>query len=216
MESHRRSRVLIADDHKLVAELCKNLLEADFEVVAVVSDGMELIQATNELRPDVVILDVAMPNLNGLLAAQQIREKQRATKLIFLTMNANAEVAAEAFRRGASGYVLKQCSADDLIIAVRRVLCGESYLSPLITKATVDFLLQSGTAFEEEKRLTARQQEILYLLAQGKPMKEIAYMLSVRPATVAFHKYRIMEILGVTSSAELIQYAIKKGISGVD
>jgi len=209
MESRHRPRLLIADDHVLIAEACKNLLEPEFQVVGVVSDGHALLKAAPELKPDVVIVDIAMPQLNGLDAGEQIKQKNHAIKLIYLTMNVRPDVAAEAFRRGASGYVLKHCTADELIVAIRRVLRGESYLSPLITKDTVEFLLRTGAAYSEEKRISGRQSEVLQLLAEGKSMKEIAYILQLKPGTVAFHKYRIMEVLGLRSNAELIEYAIK-------
>ncbi len=209
MESRHRPRLLIADDHVLIAEACKNLLEPEFQVVGVVSDGHALLKAAPELKPDVVIVDIAMPQLNGLDAGEQIKQKNHAIKLIYLTMNMRPDVAAEAFRRGASGYVLKHCTADELIVAIRRVLRGESYLSPLITKDTVEFLLRTGAAYSEEKRISGRQSEVLQLLAEGKSMKEIAYILQLKPGTVAFHKYRIMEVLGLKSNAELIEYAIK-------
>lgn len=209
MESLHRPRLLIADDHVLIAEACRNLLEPEFQVVGVVSDGHALLKAAPELKPDVVIVDIAMPQLNGLDAGEQIKQKNHAIKLIYLTMNVRPDVAAEAFRRGASGYVLKHCTADELIIAIRRVLRGESYLSPLITKDTVEFLLRTGAAYTEEKRISGRQSEVLQLLAEGKSMKEIAYILQLKPGTVAFHKYRIMEVLGLRSNAELIEYAIK-------
>ena len=209
MESRHRPRLLIADDHVLIAEACKNLLEPEFQVVGVVSDGHALLKAAPELKPDVVIVDIAMPQLNGLDAGEQIKQKNHAIKLIYLTMNVRPDVAAEAFRRGASGYVLKHCTAEELIVAIRRVLRGESYLSPLITKDTVEFLLRTGAAYSEEKRISGRQSEVLQLLAEGKSMKEIAYILQLKPGTVAFHKYRIMEVLGLRSNAELIEYAIK-------
>ena len=207
-----RSRILIADDHRLVAEACKNLLEPEFDVVGIASDGRALVRAAAELRPDVAILDIAMPLLNGLDAGEQIKQKNRAIKLIFLTMSVAPDVAAEAFRRGASGYVLKHCSADELTVAVRRVLRGDSYLSPLITRDAVDFLLRSGATFHEKKRITGRQSEVLQLLAEGKSMKEVAYTLKLKPGTVAFHKYRIMENLGVKTNAELIEYAIRNNM----
>jgi DNA-binding NarL/FixJ family response regulator len=209
MENRHRPRLLIADDHVLIAEACKNLLEPEFQVVGLVSDGHALLKAAPELKPDVVIVDIAMPQLNGLDAGEQIKQKNHAIKLIYLTMNVRPDVAAEAFRRGASGYVLKHCTAEELIVAVRRVLRGESYLSPLITKDTVEFLLRTGAAYSEEKRISGRQSEVLQLLAEGKSMKEIAYILQLKPGTVAFHKYRIMEVLGLRSNAELIEYAIK-------
>ena len=209
MESRHRPKVLIADDHRLVAEACKSLLEPEFNVVAIVGDGRALLEATSQLHPDVVVLDIAMPELNGLDAGEQIKHKSRSTKLIYLTMALAPDVAAEAFRRGASGYVLNQCNAEELLLAIRRVLRGESYLSPLITRDTVEFLLRSGAAYQEEKHISNRQSEILQLLAEGKSMKEIAYVLHLKPGTVAFHKYRIMDILGIRTNAGLIEYAIR-------
>src|SRR3954449_10054880 len=155
--NRNRPRILLADDHTIVAEACKRLLEPEFEVVGIVSDGRALLQAAAELRPEVVILDIAMPQLNGLDAGEQIKQKCHGTKLIYLTMNNRADVAAEAFRRGASGYVLKHCSAEELVTALRRVLRGDSYLSPLITRYTVEFLLRSGAVYNEEKRISGRQ-----------------------------------------------------------
>src|SRR5215469_9678105 len=209
MESRQRPRVLIADDHKLVAEACKSLLEPEFDVVGVVTDGRTLMLAAEQLHPDVVILDISMPELNGLDAGEQIKHKSRSTRLIFLTMSLEPALVAEAFRRGASGYVLKQCSAEELLIAVRRILCGESYLSSLITKDTVEFLIRSGAAFAQEKRMTSRQSEIVQLLAEGKSMKEVANILQLKPGTVAFHKYRIMKTFGFKTDAALIKYAVR-------
>jgi len=212
MENRHRARILIADDHVLVAEACKSLLEPEFEIVGMVADGRALLQAAADLRPDVVILDISMPQLNGLDAGEQVKQKNRAIKLIYLTMIQGPDVAAEAFRRGASGYVLKHCSAEELVQAVRRVLRGDSYLSPLITRDTVEFLLRSGAVYNEEKRISGRQSEVLQLLAEGKSMKEIAFILQLKPGTVAFHKYRIMDVLGIKTSAGLIEYAIKHHI----
>ena len=203
-------RILIADDHTLVAEACRKLLEGEYEVVATVSDGRALVRAVAELRPHLVIVDVSMPLLNGLDAAQQAKELLPSVKVIFLTMNHDADLAAEAFRRGASGYLLKTCAASELAIAVREVLRGKSYLSPMIAKDTVDFLLrQDKKLVEEGQKLTERQREVLQLLAEGKCMKEVAAVLNLTTRTVAFHKYRIMEVLNVRSNAELVQYAIR-------
>ena len=203
-------RIVIADDHTLVAEACRKLLENEYEIVRTVSDGRALVRAVAELKPDLVIVDVAMPLLNGLDAGQQAKELSPSVKLIFLTMNHDADLAAEAFRRGASGYLLKTCAASELAIAVREVLRGKSYLSPMIAKDTVDFLLRQGkTLVEEGQRLTERQREVLQLLAEGKCMKEVAGVLNVATRTVAFHKYRIMEVLNAKSNAELVQYAIR-------
>ena len=203
-------RILIADDHTLVAEACKKLLEADYEVVGTVSDGRALVRAAAELRPHLIIVDVAMPILNGLDAGQQIKELLPPVKLVFLTMNHDADLAAEAFRRGASGYLLKTCAASELAIAVLEVLRGKSYLSPAIAKDTVDFLLrQDKKLIDEADRLTPRQREVLQLLAEGKAMKEVADVLKMTTRTVAFHKYRMMEALNIRTNAELVQYAVR-------
>jgi DNA-binding NarL/FixJ family response regulator len=212
MERNKRARLLIADDHLLLAEACKNLLEPEFEVVAIVGDGRALLQMAAELKPDVVIVDIAMPQLNGLDAGEQVKHFLPSVKLVFLTMSLESDVAAEAFRRGASGYVVKTSAAEELILAIRRVLKGESYLSPMITQDTVNFLLRSGQIYDAEKRISARQREVLQLLAEGKSMKEIANILNLKPGTVAFHKYSIMERLGLKTNAELLQYAIKRHI----
>jgi DNA-binding NarL/FixJ family response regulator len=212
MEHRSRARLLIADDHILLAEACKSLLEPEFEVVGIVNNGRALLQAASELKPDLVIVDIAMPQLNGLDAGEQLKHLLPSIKLVYLTMNLEPEVAAEAFRRGASGYVLKNSAAEELVTAIRRALKGESYLSSSITKDTVKFLLRSGKSWNEEKRITARQSEVLQLLAEGKSMKEIASVLNLKPGTVAFHKYRIMESLGLKTTAELLQYAIRHHI----
>lgn len=210
MESRHRSRLLIADDHILVAEACKKFLEPEFEVVGIVGNGRALLRMVSELRPDVVILDIGMPQLNGLDAGEQIKHLNPSIKIVYLTMNTAPDVAAEAFRRGASGYVVKSSAAEELVTAIRRALRSESYLSPMITKETVDFLLRSGHSFSDEKRITQRQSEVLQLLAEGMSMKEIANVLDLKPGTVAFHKYRIMQNLGLKTNAELLQYAIKR------
>jgi DNA-binding NarL/FixJ family response regulator len=208
-----RSRVLIADDHTLVAELCKKLLETEFDVVGTVSDGHALVRAAGEFKPDVVVVDVAMPILNGLDAGQQVKQMLPAVKLIFLTMNPDIEIAAEAFRRGANGYLLKTCAAAELVLGVRDVLRGKSYLSPALSKDTVNFLRnQDKRMVAEDERLTERQREVLQLLAEGKVMKEVSTILHMSTRTVAYHKYRMMEVLGAKSTAELVKYAIKHHI----
>jgi len=209
-----RSRILIADDHNLVGELCKNLLESEFEVVGTVTDGRALVRTAADLKPDVIIVDIAMPLLNGLDAALRVKQMLPAVKVIFLTMNPDPELAAEAFRRGASGYLLKTSAATELLISVRAVLRGKSYLSPRISRDEVDLLRwQRKKMVVEQERLTERQREVLQLLAQGKVMKEIATMLNMTTRTVAFHKYRIMEVLGAKSSADLVKYAIRNNIA---
>lgn len=208
--SANRSSILIADDHTLVADLCRKLLEMEFHVIGSVRDGRALVQSAVELKPDVIVVDIAMPILNGLDAGQQVKELLPAVKLVFLTMNPDPEVAAEAFRRGASGYLLKTSAADEMVLAVRKVLRGMSYISPRLSKETVDYLRrQSKMPVEEEERLTLRQREVLQLLAEGKVMKEVGGILNMTTRTVAFHKYRIMDVLGARSSADLVRFAIR-------
>jgi len=205
-----RSRILIADDHNLVAELCKQLLETEFDVVGVVSDGRALVRAASELKPDVIVVDIAMPILNGLDAGQRVKEMLPAVKLLYLTMNPDADVAAEAFRRGASGYLLKTCAAAEMVVAVREVLRGKSYVSRGLSRDTINLLRrQDRELVNEGERLTERQREVLQLLAEGKVMKEVGDVLNMTARTVAYHKYRMMEVLGAKSNAELVKYAIR-------
>jgi DNA-binding NarL/FixJ family response regulator len=205
-----RARVLIADDHNLVAELCKRLLETEYNVVGTVSDGRALVLAAAELKPDVVVLDIAMPILNGLDAGRRLKEMLPTIKLVYLTMNPDAELAAEAFRRGASGYLLKTCAAAEMVVSVREVLRGKAYISSALSRDTVNFLRrQDKELVREDERLTERQREVLQLLAEGKGMKQVGGILNMTTRTVAYHKYRMMEVLGAKSSAELVKYAIR-------
>jgi DNA-binding NarL/FixJ family response regulator len=211
-----RSRVLIADDHNLIAELCKRLLEVEFDVVGIVSDGRAMLCAAAELRPDVIVVDVAMPILNGLDAGQRVKEMLPAVKLVYLTMNQDVEVAAEAFRRGASGYLLKTCAAAEMVLAVREVLRGKSYMAAALPRDTVNFLRkQDKKMVYEDERLTQRQREVLQLLAEGKVMKEVSCILNMSTRTVAYHKYRMMDVLGAKSSAELVKYAVRNHVVAV-
>jgi DNA-binding NarL/FixJ family response regulator len=208
--SSNRPRILIADDHTLVADLCRQLLETEFEVVGTVNNGRALVRAATELKPDVIVVDVAMPILNGLDAGQQVKETCPAVKLVFLTMNSDIELAAEAFRRGASGYLLKTCAASEMVTAVHEVLRGRSYMSKTLRREDVNYLRRTEAKLvEENERLTERQREVLQLLAEGKVMKEIADILNMTTRTVAFHKYRMMEALGAKSNAELVRYAVR-------
>jgi DNA-binding NarL/FixJ family response regulator len=205
-----RPRILIADDHNLVGELCKRLLEPDFEVVGVVGDGRSLVQAAGKLRPDVIVLDVAMPILNGLDAGQRVKETLPTVKLVYLTMNPDVDVAAEAFARGASGYLLKTCAASEMATAVREVLKGKTYVSRALSQDAIERLRwQDKKLVQEAERLTMRQREVLQLLAEGKVMKEVGAILNMSTRTVAYHKYRMMEALGAKSSAELVKYAVR-------
>ncbi|HEX3469635.1 MAG TPA: response regulator transcription factor [Silvibacterium sp.] len=205
-----RPRILIADDHTLIADLCRKLLETEFEVVGIVNNGRAMVRAAAELKPDAILVDIGMPVLNGLDAGQQVKEILPAVKLIFLTMNNDVKLAAEAFRRDASGYLLKTCAASELVTAVRDVLRGKSYMSRTICRDEVNYLRRTETELkQEEERLTERQREVLQLLAEGRQMKEIGSMLNMTTRTVAFHKYRIMGALGATNSAELVRYAVR-------
>ena len=207
MDRKPSARLIIADDHRLVAEACKALLEPEFQVVSIVTDGRALMEAAFTLKPDLIVVDIAMPFLNGLDAGGQIKHKLPGARLVFLTMNLTPEVAAEAFRRGASAYVLKQSAAEELLTAVRRVMRGESYLSSLIARQTVDFLMNRRNP--RDKDITGRQREVLQLLAEGMSMKQVASALNIKPGTVAFQKYRMMETLGLKTNADLLRYAMK-------
>ena len=206
-----RPRVLLADDHALLLGAFEKLLADEFDIVGQVSDGRAVVAAAETLNPDVVVLDISMPLLNGLEAGRQIKQKSRGVKLVFLTMNEDADLAAEAFRAGASAYVLKRSAASELMTAIREVVQGRSYITPLITEGVVGSLLNVDEA-KNRHELTPRQVEVLQLLAEGRSMKEVARVLDLTPRTVAFHKYRMMEQIGVKSTAELVQYAVKHHI----
>ena len=201
------ARILIADDHRLLGDACKGMLEPEFEVVGIVADGRALIDAALALKPDVIILDISMPLLNGLEAGERIKREMPVIKLVFLSMNMDSEVIANAFRKGASAYVTKQSAGAELVVAVRKVLRGRSYLSPLIAPETLTSVLNDNRVAPIE--ITQRQIDILHLLAEGMSMKQVADVLDIRPGTVAFHKYRMMERLKIKTNAELLAYALK-------
>ncbi len=205
------TRVLLADDHTLLLGALESLLAEECDVVGQVSDGRALVEAAEQLKPDVIVLDISMPLLNGVEAARQIKQKLRNVKLVFLTMNEDADLAAEAFRAGASAYLLKRSAASELPLAIREVMQGRSYVTPLVTEGLVESLLQPEHRTPAHE-LTPRQREVLQLLAEGRSMKEVASILNLTPRTVAFHKYRMMDELKVKSTAELVQYAVKHHI----
>jgi DNA-binding NarL/FixJ family response regulator len=204
-------RVLLADDHALLLGAFEKLLAGECEIVGQASDGRELVAAAEKLKPDVIVLDIAMPVLNGLDAGRRIKQTQKDVKLVFLTMNEDPDLAAEAFRAGASGYLLKRSAASELTAAIREVMQGRSYVTPLMTQGLVGSLLNVEDR-KSSPELTPRQREVLQLLAEGRSMKEVASVLNLTTRTVAFHKYRMMEQLKVKTTAELIQYAVKHHI----
>jgi DNA-binding NarL/FixJ family response regulator len=204
-------RVLLADDHALLLGAFEKLLAGECEIVGQVSDGRALVAAADQLKPDLIVLDISMPLLNGLEAGRQIKQRHRDVKLVFVTMNEDADLAAEAFRVGASAFLLKRSAASELATAIREVMQGRSYVTPLATEQLVGALLHMQE-HSPAQDLTPRQREVLQLLAEGHSMKEVASVLNLTARTVAFHKYRMMEQLHVKSTAELIQYAVKHHI----
>ncbi len=208
-----RPRVLIAEDHELLAEAFQKLLEAEVEVVGKVLDGRALLAEAPRLKPDIVVLDISMPKLNGLEAGEQLKKIMPDVKLIFLTIHEDPDLAVEAFRLGASGYLLKGSAASELFRAVQEVSQGRTYVTPLIAQGLLESFAQDPERRKVSK-LTPRQREILQLLAEGNSMKEVAAILDITPRTVAFHKYRMMDRLGLKSNAELLRLAIKEQIVG--
>ena len=206
-----RPRLVLADDHALLLGAFEKLLSGECDIVGLASDGRALVAAAEQHKPDVIVLDISMPLLNGLEAGRQIKQRLRDVKLVFLTMNEDPDLAAEAFRSGASGYLLKRSAASELTTAIREVMQGRSYITPLMTESLVGSLMHLN-AHSPATELTARQREVLQLLAEGRSMKDIAAVLNLTPRTVAFHKYRMMEQLKVKSTAELVQYAVKHHI----
>ena len=208
----KRPRILLADDHRLVVEALQHLLEPDFDVVGMASDGRALLQMASELKPDLAVVDIGMPLLNGLDAGEQIRASHPNIKIIFVTQNRDPICAAEALRRKASGYLLKDAAASELSIAIREALRGKCYISPSIAKEMFNRGLYPHQGTKKLPELRPREREVLQLLAEGRSLKETAGILNISPKTVEFHKYRMMDSLGLTTTAELIQYAVKKGL----
>ena len=205
----RKARFLIADNLRMMADAYKHLLEPEFEIVGIVTDGRVLLDSVQELTPDGVILEVSLPHLNCLHAAAQIKSSPSSPKLIFVTANSDPHLAAEAFRRGASAYVLKQSGVEELKEAIRFAMVGRSYQSTVLARETFEYLFYRGPQGEHEKAISPRRAKILQLLFEGNSMKRVAEILAISPGTVAFHKYCMMKELGIDSNAKLLQYAIK-------
>jgi DNA-binding NarL/FixJ family response regulator len=203
-------RILLADDHTLLLEAFRKLLEPAYDVVGTVGDGLALLDAAPALKPDVILIDLSMPRLNGLEAGRRLKKMMPRVKLIFLTMNEDPDLAAEAIRNGASGYLLKTCAASELLDAIQAALKGKSYVTPQIARRMLEALIQNPQGKNMDKELTPRQSEVIQLLAEGKSMKEAADILKVSPRTIAFHKYKMMQELGIKTNAELIRVGIKK------
>jgi len=203
---------MLADDHTILVEAFRKLLEPHCEIVGTVADGRALLETAPQLKPAVIIVDIGMPLMNGLEAGMRLKELMPTVKLIFLTMNEDPELAMEAMRSGASGYLLKSSAGSELIRAIEMALRGKSYVTPKLARGMQKAFINNPGPKARDKTLTPRQREVVHLLAEGKSMKEIASVLNVTPRTVAFHKYRVMEQLDLKTTAELIQYAIKSRI----
>ena len=208
-----RPRVLIADDHQILADGLRSLLEPEFDVVGVVADGRELIAAAKKQRPDVIVTDVTMPSLNGIEAAAQLRDQGVKAKVVFLTMHRDVAYARRAMEAGAAGFVLKHSAAAEVVTAVRDALRGQTYISPLIAGELVQSYRQGEPGPRDPAgRLTARQREVLQLIAEGHSAKEIASILNISNRTAEAHKAHILDTLGLRTTADLVQYAIRQGI----
>jgi len=203
---------MLADDHTILVEAFRKLLEPQYEVVGTVADGRALVETAPKLKPDVIVVDIAMPLMNGLEAGLRLKELMPSVKLIFLTMNEDPDLAVDAIHSGGSGYLLKSSAASELMHAIQLALKGKSYVTPQIARGMQKSFIKGPRPKTRAKSLTPRQREVVQLLAEGKSMKEVADVLKVTPRTVAFHKYQVMEELSLKTTADLIQFAIKSKI----
>ena len=206
-----KPRLLLADDHTLILDAFKKLLEPEFEVVGTVTDGRALLLAAPQLRPDVAVIDLGMPLLNGIDAGRELKRLLPNIRIIVLTMSEDFDLASFALRRWASGYLLKKSAGEELVRAVREVLKGKSYVTPFVAKRLAEEFVRDPRT-DRMKHLTPRQREVLQLLAEGRTMKEAAAVLNVSTRTIAFHKYRIMEEFGLKTNSDLVRFAIKERI----
>jgi DNA-binding NarL/FixJ family response regulator len=211
-----KPRVLLADDHQILAEGLRGLLEPEFEVVAVVADGRELVAAARKHRPDVIVADVTMPSLNGIEAAVQLRDLGIEAKVVFLTMHRDVAYARRALEAGAVGFVLKHSATSELVTAVREALQGKTYITPMIARELLQsYREETSRPQDSAHRLTARQREVLQLVAEGRSAKEVAAALKISTRTAEVHKARILEALGLGTTADLVHYAIRNGLISV-
>jgi len=207
-------RVLLADDHAIVLEGLRHILEPDFEIVGEVADGRSLVDVALARRPEIIITAISLPLLNGIEAAREIRKINRKVRIIFLTMHADPSYAVAALDAGGSAYILKSAAVAEILVAIREVLSGRVYVSPSIDKEVLRVQMdRTGRREEAQTGLTPRQREVLRLLAEGKSLKEVAAVLKISVKTVEFHKYRIMNQLGIRTNAEMTKYAVKVGVT---
>ncbi len=205
-----KTKLLLADDHAVVAQGLSELLKDEFELAGIVHDGRALVETAERLHPDVIVTDISLPLLNGLDAIRQIRSRFPTIKAVVLTMHGDARMAVDAFRAGARGFVLKVSPGEELIAAIEQVAAGRAYVSPLVAKDVLEVLIEAtNPESPDAPRLTARQREVLQLIAEGRTMKEVASILKISPRTAESHKYEIMQALGVDTTAALVQYAVK-------
>lgn len=210
-----RTRIILADEHEILLDAVRLYLEPEYEVVGTFSDGQTLLENAAALSPDLVILDVALPRINGLNAGSELKKQLPKIKLIYLTMNKKPEFVSESFKRGAHAYVLKSSSGSEFLKAIREVVRGAYFATPSLTSGMLGSFVQKFRQMAPPRRLTLRQKEVLQLLAEGRSMREIASILEISMRTVAFHKYKMMEALKLTTTAELINYALKYQPVGV-
>jgi len=210
----KRTTVLLADDHKIVLDGLKSLLESQFELVGTVEDGRALVSQAERLRPEVIVVDISMPLLNGIEAVRQIKKNDPYVKVVFLTMHPDVTYAIRAFEAGAAGYVLKHSASSELLTAIHEAIQGRTYVTPMIAGELMQSY-QAGTHRQPDtaQQLTPRQREILQLLAEGRSVKEIAQILNISPRTVEFHKYNLISRLHLKNFPALVQFAIRHGIT---
>lgn len=207
-----RPTVLLIDDHTLVLDAFKKLLEPEFEIVGTVSDSQEAMSVAVDLKPDIIVLDLGMPHMNGLQAGPELKKRLPRTKVIVLTMNEDSEVARESLRLWASGYLLKKSAGSELVKAIREALRGRTYVTPMTERQLQEQFIRDPD-LEHSRSLTPRQREVLRLLAEGRTMKETADALHVTPRTIAFHKYKIMEEFGLKNNSDLVKLALREKVA---
>ena len=207
-----RARIFLADDHTLLLDAFSKLLESKYDIVGTATDGRMMLKMVTKLTPDLVLMDIAMPNMNGFAAGEKLKKILPDVKLVFLTVSEDADMVTEAFRIGANGYLLKSSAATELFEAIDAVLNSKTFVSPQLTESMIGAYIKNPDGQKVHGELSLRQREVLQLLAEGHTMKQVAVVLNITPRTVAFHKYQIMETLDVKTNSELIQYAVKNGM----